>query len=127
MDKKEIRDWIIQHCKNKNGDIDLDGLDFSQFNGDVFIGHMKVKHDLHQGSQTAGSYILQSNQTAGSYIFQSNQTARWMLLQDTTGMEKDKDGYWVNKKKTLEERINESNLDEDLKKGLIAKIKEGVI
>lgn len=50
-----------------------------------------------------------------------------MLLQDTMGMVKDENGYWVNKKKTLEERINESNLDEDLKKDLIAKIKEGVI
>ena len=41
--KKEIRDWLLENCVDENGDLALMYLDFSDFEGNVYISYMKVK------------------------------------------------------------------------------------
>ena len=101
--------WLKKHRTNEHGDIDLRGM---VIDGSIDISGMKVK-----------GYLWQDYQTAGGFIFQSNQTAHCMELQNTQGMEKDEEGFWV-KKKTLEERVNELDIDNDLKKEIIENLKE---
>lgn len=46
--KKEIKKWLLENCVNNLGNLDLSGLDFSDFKGNVIIGQMKVKWSLDQ-------------------------------------------------------------------------------
>lgn len=34
--KEEIKRWLLRHCVDKDGDLDLSCLDFSDFGGDVY-------------------------------------------------------------------------------------------
>lgn len=49
--KREIKDWILRNCIDSCGNIDLSYLDFSDFDGNIHINHMKVKHNLSQSNQ----------------------------------------------------------------------------
>lgn len=69
---KEIRDWILENCVDYNGDIDLSNLDFSGFDGNVDISHMKVKKDLSQGNQEVGGSLWQNYQKVGEYLYNNN-------------------------------------------------------
>ena len=43
MNKKQlIKEWLLKNCVNAKGHLDLAHLDFSDFEGDVYINHMKV-------------------------------------------------------------------------------------
>lgn len=43
LSKEEIKKWLLENCVNEYGKLDLSGLDFSDFDGDVYIFGMKVK------------------------------------------------------------------------------------
>lgn len=89
--------WLKKHRTNEYGNIDLRGM---VIDGSIDISGMKVK----------------------GYLWQDYQTAPCMELQNTQGMEKDEEGFWL-KKKTLEERVNELDIDNDLKKEIIENLK----
>ncbi|MEG0517076.1 MAG: hypothetical protein RR523_15665 [Cetobacterium sp.] len=56
---EETKAWLLENRVNKDGNIWLDGLDFSDFDGDVYIGFMKVKNNLCQQHQEVGGSLCQ--------------------------------------------------------------------
>ena len=71
--KVEIRDWLLENAVDDDGDLDITNLDFSDFDGDVFIGGMKVKGILYQDGQEVRGNLYQSSQEVKSNLFQRNQ------------------------------------------------------
>ncbi|MEG0282581.1 MAG: hypothetical protein RR662_05335 [Clostridia bacterium] len=123
--KKEIKQWILKNCVSKDGNIWLDGLDFSDFEGDVNISNMKVKKNLVQENQKVGGYLYQSLQNVGGCLYQSFQNVGKNLeqfrqtvdgkfitqkLKDNEKYELNKDGYntivKIQKKLTKAELID---------------------
>ena len=80
--KEEIRDWLLENCVNQSGNLDLSGLDFSDFDGSVYISNMKVKHFLFQDHQQAGEALTQYRQKVEGHLLQYDQTVGEDLYQD---------------------------------------------
>ena len=89
----EIRDWLLENAVNKSGDLMLDKLDFSEFDGDIHIGYMRVKGNLHQhGHAIEGNLDQSFHEVQGSLfqnghkvqdnLYQSNSTAQGSLLNE---------------------------------------------
>ena len=57
----EVRDWLLENRVDGWGVLDLSGLDFSDFDGNVLIDSMKVKKSLIQSYQNVGGNLRQSN------------------------------------------------------------------
>lgn len=62
MTKQELVELMIENFMNKNGDLDLSHLDFSDFAGDVYIDEMEVGESLHQDFQKVGGDLFQGGQ-----------------------------------------------------------------
>lgn len=56
---EEVKERLLENRVDENGDLDLRGLDFSGFEGDIDIGSMKVKKDLYQDKQVVDCYLWQ--------------------------------------------------------------------
>ena len=69
----EIRDWLLDNAVDEDGDLILNGLDFSNFDGDIYINGMKVKGNLHQNSQKVQGNLYQNYQTVQGNLRQSFQ------------------------------------------------------
>ena len=82
LSKKEIRNWLLKHCTDEFGNLDLSGLDFSEFNGNVIIAEMKVKKNLYQSWQNVGGSLFQGHQKVGRYLFQGGQIVGRHLTQN---------------------------------------------
>lgn len=89
LNKEEIKQWLLENCVDEMGNLDLSGLDFSDFRGTVIIGSMKVGGNLMQGCQEASGVLWQSEQDVGATIFQENQKVGGYLFQDNQTAEKD--------------------------------------
>ena len=74
--KKEIKKWLLENCVNNLGNLDLSGLDFSDFDGNVIIGQMKVKNNLVQDYQEVGLSLIQNYQGVGKDLFQDGQKVK---------------------------------------------------
>ena len=129
---EEVNKYLIENRTNENGDVDLQGLvfpenvDFSRIKvgGDLCQNFQNVGNNLCQGHQTVGGDLYQNFQNVGGCLFQNCQTAKRMILQRRDGLEQSKDGCW-HKVKTLAEKVAESDLDEELKKEILANLKGG--
>lgn len=77
----EIRDYLLKNRVDESGNLDLDGLDFSDFDGNVHICYMKVKKILYQNHQEVKSSLLQDNQSVGLDLFQGHQKVGGNLCQ----------------------------------------------
>src|SRR5690554_4787196 len=75
----KLRDYLLENYVNEWGDLDLIGLDFSEFDGDILIGGMKVKGDLLQDYQKVQGDLFQGNQTVQGGLFQSRQKVQGNL------------------------------------------------
>lgn len=104
---EEVVEILKKHRTGENGVINLRGM---VIDGSIDISGIKAKYS-----------IFQDYQTAGIIIKQDHQTASLMELQDTEGLEKN--GYWM-KKRSLEERVNELDIDDGLKKEIVEKLRE---
>ena len=82
LSKKEIRKWLLKNCIDEFGNLDLSGLDFSGFNGNVIIAEMKVKKDLVSNYQNVGGSLFQGYQKVGRYLFQGDQIVGGHLTQN---------------------------------------------
>lgn len=51
---EEIKKWLLENCVDSYGDLHLGDLDFTDFNGNIYLGKMKVKDDVIQGWQKVG-------------------------------------------------------------------------
>ncbi len=78
---EEKRNWILEHCLDEDGDIDLKGLDFSDFEGNIYLNHMKVKKKLYQRDQNIQGDLYQCCQKVQGDLFQDRQTVQKDLYQ----------------------------------------------
>ena len=108
---QEIRDWLLENAVDEEGDLYLIGLDFSDFDGDVYINDMKVKRSLYQTNQKVGKNLYQDFQTVGENFYNHKL---------------DDDEYWEQKETFVIRRKNhkEITLEELEKMGY--KLKEGM-
>lgn len=79
--KEYIKKWLLKNAVNENGHLDLSYLDFSDFDGDIFINHMKVKGDLWQNFQEVEGDICQGFQTTCGNLYQDCNNVRGDLYQ----------------------------------------------
>lgn len=79
--KEEIKQWLLENCVDRAGDLDLSNLDFSDFDGDVDISHMKVKGNLYQNMQKVSGNLDQDYQIVCGYLYQGKQDVRKSLQQ----------------------------------------------
>lgn len=80
--KKEIKKWLLENCVDKDGDLDLSNLDFSDFDRNVFIAGMKVKKDLFQGFQRVNGNLIQHHQKVKGNLYQDCQKVNSNLHQE---------------------------------------------
>lgn len=80
--KIEIRDWMLENCVDEDGNLDLEDLDFSNFDGDVYISWMKVKGDLHQDNQKVDGNLFQNNQEVGLNLVQDEDDDGYEIDED---------------------------------------------
>lgn len=80
--KKEIKKWLLENCVDPLGDLCLSHLDFSDFNGDIYINNMKVKKRLIQNSQEVGDDLFQNRQKVKGDLCQSDNKVNGNLHQD---------------------------------------------
>ena len=85
---EETTKWLLENRKDTNGDLNLIGLDLSNFDGDVYICNMKVKKSLHQDYQKVGKSLFQDSQEVGESLFQNNQKVGENLYQSSQEVDK---------------------------------------
>ena len=92
LSREEIKKWLLDNCVDCNGDLNLSDLDFNDFEGDIFINHWKVKHnmwfqkhevdsDLWQGHQVVQGDLNQSWQIVMNELNQYHQEVQGDLYQ----------------------------------------------
>lgn len=79
---KDLKKILLDNFVNENGNLDISGLDFGDFDGIVNISYMKVKGDLFQCNQKVGGDLLQNDQKVGGDIIQSFQRAGGRIIQN---------------------------------------------
>ena len=79
--KEEIKRWLLENCVDRYGNLDLSSLDFSDFEGNIFIGYMKVKNNLYQYYQMVGGSLFQSCQVVDGDLLQYGQKVQGNLNQ----------------------------------------------
>lgn len=81
--KAEIKSWLLENCIDLDGDLNLSNLDFSDFNGNVYIDNLIVAHDLIQSHQVVGGKLSQWNQRVNGDLIQNNQFVLGDLIQSS--------------------------------------------
>ena len=72
--KEEIKEWLLKNCIDEDGDLNISGLDFSDFNGNILRGSWKVKGDLFQrDNKVQGDLIQSTNKVQGDLIQSTNE------------------------------------------------------
>lgn len=72
----EIKAWLLENCVDENNNINLSRLDFSDFDGDVIINHLKVSKHLYQDYQEVNGNLYQNHQKSPNCIFQDAQETK---------------------------------------------------
>lgn len=85
--KEEIKQWLLKNCVNEYGFLDLGGLDFSDFDGDVNLSKMVVKRSLVQNHQKVSEYLVQDLQEVGETLYQDCQKVGDSLFQSLQKVE----------------------------------------
>lgn len=99
-----IKQWLLKNCVDKEGNLDISNLDFSDFNGDVYFSHIKVKQtlyqfgqevkgDLRQSFQHVNGKIVQNQQTTDSDLYQNYQVVKGNLYQFIQSVKGDLEQY----------------------------------
>ena len=67
---EEVKKRLIENRTDKDGDLDLSGLDLSDFGGNVLASRWKVKKSLDQGHNEVGGDLFQDGQSVqGSILY----------------------------------------------------------
>lgn len=82
MNIEELRDLIIDNFTDESGHIDISGLDFSSFDGNVRITSIKVKNDLLIGHQTVGGDMYAGRNRVSRCLMQCSNFVKKDLTQD---------------------------------------------
>lgn len=83
----KLRDYLLENYVDKDGDLIMIGLDFGDFDGNVYIGSMKVKGNLIQNYQTVEGDLFQDDQKVRGDLFQHSQEVEGDLWQDEQKVE----------------------------------------
>ena len=86
---EEITKWLLENAVNKNGDLDLRGIDLSKFEGNVYITKLKVKKDLFMSDCEVGGNLYQNFQKVNGDLLQDNQVVKGDLWQDVQNVKGD--------------------------------------
>ena len=78
---EEVRDYLLENRVDEGGDLMLSGLDFSDIDGDVYIGGMKVQGNLRQDSQEVEGNLYQHSQEVQGDLYQDNHEVQGDLYQ----------------------------------------------
>ena len=79
---EQVRDWLLENRVGNSGDLDLMGLDFSNFSGDVYINAMKTHGSLIQSYQSVGGSLIQNNsKVLNGDLYQGSQDVSGNLYQ----------------------------------------------
>ena len=89
--------------------LDLGYLDFSCFDGDVYIGCMKVKKNLFQEEQFVNGDLFQNYQEVAGNLFQDKQDVQGDLWQDCQNVS----GDLFQDKQEVDGKIYQDELEED--------------
>lgn len=81
LSNEEKKKWILENCV-KDGNIYLNRLDFSDFDGDVYINGLKVKNNLYQNCQTVGKDLNDYAHCVGKDLIQHGSNVKHDLYQD---------------------------------------------
>ena len=79
--KTEIRDWLLVNAVDEYGYLDIQGLDFSDFEGDVDISFMKVKGNLFQERQKVQGELYQESHEVKGDLHQGYHEVKGDLYQ----------------------------------------------
>lgn len=109
---EELRDYLLDNYIDEEGDLDLMGLDFSGFYGDIYLTGMKVNGDLYQGFLKIGgdlianmceveeSLLLNGSKIKGDFYCEGNEVGGKVftnepkkLLKEITPKELESMGY----------------------------------
>ena len=80
---EEVRDWLLENRVNGKGDLDLRGLDFSKFKGNILIGNMKVNKGLYFNNCEVGGDVEQSFHKVKGDLSQYNHKVAQDLFQSS--------------------------------------------
>jgi gas vesicle protein len=78
---EEVKKWLIANCIDERGNLNISGLDFSDFDGDIDISGMRVKGDLRQRYQKVEGNLNQANQEVKGDLYQCSQKVEGDLRQ----------------------------------------------
>ena len=78
---KYLRDYILENYVNEFGNLDIQGLDFSEFDGNVYIGGMKVRGHLFQDGHKVQGNLYQGGQKVEGNLYQGGQEVQGSLYQ----------------------------------------------
>lgn len=118
--RTEIRDWLLSNAVSEHGDLWLHDLDFSDFDGDVFINDMIVKRSLYQYDQTVSGNLYQSYQDVKGDLAQFEQKVGGKLDQSRQTVGDD----LYNNSSTYGGKLYEEPSTKALKKITIDELKE---
>ena len=88
---EKFKQFILENCVDDDGDIVIDHIDLSDFNGDVYIRWWAVKNDLFLCCHNVGGNLNQAFQTVGGDLDQCYQKTNGNLYQGTQKVYKDLD------------------------------------
>ena len=77
--KTEIKEWLLDNAVDEDGDLMINDLDFSDFEGGVYISSMKVRGDLYQSNQEVQGSLYQSNHEVQGNLSQGSQEVKGNL------------------------------------------------
>ncbi len=78
---ESLRDYLLANYVNEDGDLNISGLDFSEFDGDVVINGMKVKRDLYHSYYEVRGDLFQDGHEVKGDLFQGYHAAKGNLYQ----------------------------------------------
>ena len=103
--KEEIRDWLLENAVDEYGYLDIQGLDFSDFEGDVDISFMKVKGNWFQESHKVKGDLYQETQEVQGNLHQGYHAVKGDYY--CTGIQVKGNIYTSEPKKLLQEITTE--------------------
>ena len=77
----ELRDYLLENYVDEVGDLYIPGLDFSNLDGDVYTGGMKVKGDLYQSQHEVEGTLYQSYHKVKGSLIQDKHEVKGDLYQ----------------------------------------------
>ena len=73
MNKKELVEFLIKNFTDEKGNLDLINLDFSNFEGNIYLSEMRVKEHLYQNYQEVQGNLYQDCQEVQGDLFQDRK------------------------------------------------------